>query len=52
MIRRCDGPEKMQEQMQKVYNQISYLAKSNTKCNGKDGLRNFGMSRIPKNNNN
>ncbi len=52
MIRRCDGPEKMQEQMQNVYNQISYLAKSDTKCNDNDGLRNFGMSRIPKNNNN
>ncbi len=49
-IRRCDGPEKMQEQMQNVYNQISYMAKADTKAEDNDGLRNFGMSRFPKQN--
>jgi len=46
-IRHCDGPEMMQGQMQAVYNQISYLAKEVTKAPVKDGLRNFGMSRLP-----
>lgn len=47
-IRRCDGSEAMQQQMQAVYNQISYVAKEDTKAPSKDGLRNFGMSQIPK----
>ncbi len=46
-VRWCDGNQVMQTQMQKVYNQISYLAKENTKAPTKDGLRNFGMSRTP-----
>ena len=46
-IRRCDGAEKMKEQMQAVYKQISYLAKEATKISVKDGLRNCGMSRLP-----
>lgn len=46
-IRRCDGIEAMQQQMQAVYNQISYLAKEDTKLPANDGLRNFGMSRLP-----
>ncbi len=45
-VRRCDGPEKMQEQMQAVYNQISYLAKTETKVFNNNGIRNFGMSRL------
>lgn len=47
-IRRCDGPKVMQQQMQAVYNQISYLTKEDTKPKENDGLRNFGMSRLPK----
>ncbi len=47
-IRRCDGPEVMQAQAQAVYNQVSYLAKEKTKAPSGDGLRNFGMSRLPK----
>lgn len=47
-IRRCDGAENMQAQVQRVVNQISYLAKENTKAHENDGLRNFGMSRLPK----
>ncbi len=45
-VRRCDGVERMHEQIQAVYNQISYLAKKATKIDEKDGLRNFGMSRL------
>ncbi len=45
-IRRCDGPEKMQEQIQAVYKQISYLAKTNTKV-FHHGHRNFSMSQLP-----
>ncbi len=47
-IRRCDGPNAMQEQVQAAYNQVSYLAKVDTKAPDNDGQRNFGMSRIPK----
>ncbi len=46
-IRRCDGEQAMQEQMQAVWTQISYLAKAYSKAPKKDGLRNFGMSRLP-----
>ncbi len=45
-IRRCDDEVTRQAQLQAVYKQISYLAKENDKSNTKDGLRNFGMSRI------
>ena len=45
-IRRCDGEELFHTQQQAVYNQISYLAKEDTKAERNDGLRNFGMSRF------
>ncbi len=45
-IRRCDGQEIMHQQMQAVYNQISYLAKMDTKVFNNNGIRNFAMSRI------
>ncbi len=47
-IRHCDGEEEMTRQVQAVYNQVSYLAKTETKTDEKDGLRNFGLSRLPK----
>ncbi len=49
-IRKSDGEEKMQIQVQNVYNQISYLAKEKTKAPPKDNLRNFVRVVFPMNN--
>ncbi len=46
VIRNCDDEETRQAKLQAVYQQISYLAKEEDKSTVKDGLRNFGMSRI------
>lgn len=46
MLRRCDN--NYQERCSEVLRQTSYLAKTDGKAGYNDGLRDFGMSRIPK----
>lgn len=48
MIRRCDEQSRYLHRCHEVFQQLSYLAKSLTKAHANDGLRNFGISRIPK----
>lgn len=45
MLRRCDSD--YAERCQQVQQQVSYLAKSGGKGEPHDGMRDFGMSRIP-----
>jgi hypothetical protein len=47
IIRRDD--QTIDQTLQQVYNQVTYLAKATSKPQENDGLRNFGMSRIPHN---
>lgn len=47
IIRRDTGPQIQAERCQDVFNQNSYLAKAFSKASPNDGMRNFGMSRIP-----
>lgn len=46
IIRRDVTPEDYHARCQEVFNQLTYLAKAQTKAENNDGMRNFGMSRI------
>lgn len=48
IIRRSDKDFLYTQRCQEVFQQLSYLAKTHTKAQNNDGLRNFGISRIPK----
>ena len=48
IVTKRDGSrDEFHDNFDKVHYQLSYLAKSSGKAPDNDGLRNFGMSRIP-----
>ena len=47
VIRRDAGADAFHARCQEVFEQLSYLAKIYSKAPNNDGMRNFGMSRIP-----
>lgn len=46
ILRRDAGPEAFQKKYEEVMDQLSYLAKAQTKAQDNDGMRNFGMSQL------
>ena len=47
MLRRTDN--NFLDRLYEAKRQVNYLAKERSKMNHQDGMRNFGMSRLPKN---